>query len=150
VTTLATIAGARDSRPANGGCARNWPRAAAEPERRVFSRELSFVPSRATPKFEAHDAQTRALIAEYKQLEQYRHGASVLTRLENWKLMDALQGPRDKQAYLEPLIAAARSDPMAHQDKLIFLLVVLEPIRRGVSGRFVHAHGGVGHTDVAD
>ncbi len=35
------------------------------PERRVFSRELSFVPSQATPRFEAHDAQTRALIAEY-------------------------------------------------------------------------------------
>ena len=52
--------------------------------------------------------------------------------------------------YLEPLIAAARSDPIAHQDKLIFLLVVLEPIRRGVSGRFVRAHGGVGRTDVAD
>lgn len=124
--------------------------AAAEPERRVFSRELSFVPLRATPKFEAHDAQTRALIAEYKRLEQYRHGASVLTRLEHWKLMDAFQGAREKQAYLEPLIAAARSDPIVHQDKLIFLLVVLEPIRRGVSGRFVRAHGGVGRTDVAD
>lgn len=124
--------------------------AATEPERRVFSRELSFVPSQAAPRFEAHDAQTRALIAEYKRLEQYWHGASVLTRLEDWKLIDAFQGAREKQVYLEPLIAAARSDPIAHQDKLIFLLVVLEPIRRGVSGRFVRAHEGVGRTDVAD
>ncbi len=64
--------------------------------------------------------------------------------------MDAFRGAREKQAYLEPLIAAARSDPIVHQDKLIFLLVVLEPIRRGVSGRFVRAHGGVGRSDVAD
>ncbi len=124
--------------------------AAAESERRVFSRELSFVPSQTTPRFEAHDARTRALIAEYRRLEQYRHGASVLRRLEDWKLIDAFQGAREKQEYLEPLIASARSDPITHQDKLIFLLVVLEPIRRGVSGGFVRAHGGVGRTDVVD
>jgi hypothetical protein len=40
---------------------------AAEAERRVFSRELSFVPAQTTPKFEAHDAQTQALIAEHKR-----------------------------------------------------------------------------------
>jgi hypothetical protein len=58
--------------------------AAAEADRRVFSRELSFVPSQTTPKFEAHDPQTRALIAEHKRLEQLRHGSAVRDRLEEW------------------------------------------------------------------
>ena len=93
--------------------------ATAEAERRVFSRELSFVPSQTTPKFEAHDPQTRALIAEHKRLEQLRHGGAVRDRLEEWKLMDAFQGAREKQAYLEPLIEAVRRDPIAHEDKLI-------------------------------
>jgi hypothetical protein len=64
--------------------------------------------------------------------------------------MDAFQGASEKQAYLEPLIEAVRRDPIAHEDKLIFLLVALEPIRRGVSGAFVRAHGGVSRADVAD
>ena len=42
--------------------------AAGESERRIFSRELSFVPAQGTPKFEPHDAQTRALIAEHSRL----------------------------------------------------------------------------------
>jgi len=54
---------------------------AAEAERRVFSRELSFVPWQTVPKFEAHDAQTRALIAEQKRLEALRHGAEIAKRL---------------------------------------------------------------------
>jgi hypothetical protein len=40
----------------------------------IQSRELSFVPAQSGPKFEAHDAQTQALIAEYKRLEALAHG----------------------------------------------------------------------------
>ena len=58
---------------------------AAQPERRVFSRELSFVPAQSTPKFEPHDPQTRVLIAEHKRLEELRHGPSVIGRLDEWK-----------------------------------------------------------------
>lgn len=123
---------------------------AAESERRVFSRELSFVPAQRTPKFEAHDAQTRALIDEHKRLEQLRHGPSVLSRLDTWKWMDAMQGKAEQQTYLEPLIAAVRHDPIANEDILVFLLIALEPIRRGVSKEFIHAHGGVSHTDTRD
>ena len=32
----------------------------------------------------------------------------------------------------------------------MFLLVALEPIRRGVSRRFIHAHGGISRTEVGD
>jgi DNA-directed RNA polymerase specialized sigma24 family protein len=120
---------------------------AAEPERRVFSRELSFVPAQSTRRFEAHDAQTRVLIAEQKRLEGLRHGASVVRRLDEWKWMDAMSSPQEKQGYLEPLIDAVRRDPSANEDILVFLLVALEPIRRGVSKRFIHAHGGVRRGD---
>jgi len=123
---------------------------AAESERRIFSRELTFVPAQRTPRFEAHDAQTRALIAEHNRLEVLRHGALVGSRLEEWKLIDAMRCPAEKQAYLEPLIDDVRRDPVAHEDKLMFLLIALEPIRRGVSGRFIHAHGGVSPTGTVD
>ena len=123
---------------------------AAESERRIFSRELSFVPAQSAPRFEAHDAQTRAMIEEHKRLEALRHGTSVGRRLEEWKLMDVMRCPEEKQAYLEPLIADVRRDPIANEDKLVFLLIALEPIRRGVSSRFIHAHGGVSRADVGD
>ena len=123
---------------------------AADSEPRVFSRELSFVPAQRTPRFEAHDAQTCALIEEHIRLEQLRHGPSVLRRLDKWKWMDAMAGKAEQQAYLEPLIEAVRHDPVANEEILVFLLIALEPIRRGVSKRFIHAHGGVGHTDARD
>src|SRR5580698_5971624 len=69
----------------------------ADAERPIFSRELSFVPSQSTPKFEAHDAQTRALIAEHKRLEDLRHGPSVLGRLDRWKWMDAMHKPEESR-----------------------------------------------------
>lgn len=123
---------------------------ARESERRVFSRELAFVPAQRTPKFEPHDAQTRVLIAEHKRLEDLRHGPSVLGRLDEWKWMDAMSGKAEQQAYLEPLIDAVRRDPVANEDILVFLLIALEPIRRGVSKRFIHAHGGVSRADARD
>ncbi len=123
---------------------------AAESERRVFSRELAFVPAQSTPKFEPHDAQTRVLIAEHKRLEDLRHGPSVMRRLDEWKWMDAMHSPEEKQAYLEPLIDAVRRDPVVNEDILVFLLIALEPIRRGVSKAFIHAHGGVSRTDAGD
>ncbi|MDE3133380.1 MAG: hypothetical protein KGL15_04880 [Acidobacteriota bacterium] len=117
--------------------------AEAPEERHVFSRELSFVPRQGRPTFEAHDRQTQALIDEYKRLETLKHGLSVLGRLEEWRWMDRIRAPEEKQRFLEPLIEMVRHDPEAHQDVLVFLLIVFEPIRRGVSSRFVHAHGGV-------
>ena len=123
---------------------------AAEAERRVFSRELSFVPSQAVPKFEAHDAQTRALIAEQKRLEALRHGAEIAKRLDEWKWVDTMYDAAQKQSHLEPLIFSVQRDPVAHEDILLFLLIVLEPIRRGVSARFVHAHGGVSRQQSVD
>jgi len=108
----------------------------------VFSRELSFVPSRRS-RLEAHDAQTLALIARHLHLETLPHGTRVLERLSEWKLMDRMQSPRDKQRYLEPLIAAVRRDPSANEEVLIFLLLVLEPMRRGVSKAFVQVRGGL-------
>jgi hypothetical protein len=119
-------------------------------ERVIYSRELSIVPARRRPEFEAHDAQTRALIAEQKRLEALRHGAAIAKRLDEWKWIDTMYDGAQKQAHLQPLIYSVQRDPVAHEDILLFLLIVLEPIRRGVSARFVHAHGGVSRPQSVD
>lgn len=116
----------------------------------IRSRELSFVPAQRRPKFEAHDAQTQALIAEQKRLEALTHGAALAKRLDEWKWIDTMYDAAQKQAHLEPLIDAVQRDPVTHQEILLFLLVVLEPIRRGVHARFVRAHGGVSRAEPVD
>lgn len=116
----------------------------------IYSRELSFVPAQHRPKFEAHDAQTCALIAEQKRLEALRHGMTIAKRLDEWKWIDTMYDAMQKQAHLEPLIYTVQRDPIAHEDILLFLLIVFEPIRRGVSARFVHAHGGVSRSQPVD
>lgn len=113
-------------------------------EHHVFRRELAFVPSQRTPKFEAHDAQTRALIAQHALREQLRHGHSVGQRVETWRWLDAMQGPREKQAYLEPLFTQVRRDPVEHEDTLLFLMIVCEPIRRSVHKQYRHVRGAGG------
>jgi hypothetical protein len=87
--------------------------AASGTDRRVFSRELSFVPSQAVPKFDAHDVQTRALIAEQKRLEALRHGAEIAKRLDEWKWVDTMYDAAQKQAHLEPLIFSVQREPVA-------------------------------------
>ncbi len=119
-------------------------------ERVIYSPELSFVPARRRPEFEAHDPQTRALIDEQKRLEALRHGAAIVKRLDEWKWIDTMHDAAQKQAHLEPLIYTVQRDPVTHEEILLFLLIVLEPIRRGVSARFVHAHGGVSRTQAID
>lgn len=107
-----------------------------------YSRELSFVPARR-PQREEHDAQTRALIEQHVRLQRLPHGSTVCARLEDWRWMDAMKGPEDKQAYIEPLIDAVRRDPAGHEDLLVFLLIIFEPARRGVSKAFVQLRGGL-------
>lgn len=51
-----------------------------------------------------------------------------------------MRAPEEKQAYLEPLTEKVRPDPVAYEDLLVFLLIALEPIRRGVNSRFIRAH----------
>jgi DNA-directed RNA polymerase specialized sigma24 family protein len=119
-------------------------------ERVVYSRELAFVPAQRRPKFDAHDEQTLALIAEYKRLEALAHGTAIAKRLDEWKWIDTMHDAAQKQAYLEPLIGVVQRDPVAHQVVLLFLLIVVEPIRRGVHARFAKAHGGVNRPETVD
>jgi DNA-directed RNA polymerase specialized sigma24 family protein len=111
-------------------------------ERVLVSRELSFVPARRSER-EDHDAQTRALIEQHARLERLPHGSTLSRRLETWRWMDAMKGPEDKQAYIEPLIEAVRRDPVAHEDLFVFLMVVFEPARRGVSKGFMQLRAGL-------
>jgi RNA polymerase sigma factor (sigma-70 family) len=91
------------------------------------SRELSFVPARRKA-FEAHDAQTVALIRRLAELERLPHGEPVGKLLEHWKWLEAMKGAAEKQRWLELVIV---------------LMLVFEPVRRSVSTAFVTAHGGI-------
>lgn len=93
--------------------------------------------------FEEHDAQTRALIHQYEALAAFPHSGTVVESLEHWRWLDCMAGPADKQRFLEPLIADVQRDPVANEDKLIFLLIVCEPVRRGVSKEFIRARSGL-------
>jgi len=108
----------------------------------VPSRELSFVPARLKA-FEPHDAQTRALIRRFAELERLPHGNRVSRLLSDWQWMDKMEGAAEKQRYLEPLIDTARCHPQESEHLLIFLMLVFEPVRRGVSSAFVAAHSGL-------
>lgn len=106
------------------------------------SRELSFVPSRPKP-FEPHDAQTRALMRRFAELERLPHGHRINELLSKWQWMDKMEGPAEKQRFLGPLIEAVRRDPEANEHLLIFLMLAFEPVRRSVSRAFVAANMGL-------
>lgn len=108
----------------------------------IRSRELSFVPTRHK-KFDPAEAQTRVLIARHHFLESLKHGERLVPLLDHWQWMSRMSSPEDKQRYLEPMIDAVRRDPVANEDKLIFLLLVCEPVRRGVSKAFMDVRDGL-------
>jgi DNA-directed RNA polymerase specialized sigma24 family protein len=108
----------------------------------VHSRELSFVPARRKS-FDAHDAQTAALIRRVVDLERLPHGEHVGRLLEEWRWIDKMKGGAEKQSFLEPKIDAVRRDPQANEHLVIFLMLVFEPVRRSVSKAFVDAHSGL-------
>jgi hypothetical protein len=113
-----------------------------EAHARTQSRELSFVPARR-PAFEAHDAQTMALIRRFEQLERLPHGPRASELLSEWTWKDKMECAAQKQRFLEPIIDAARREPSANEHLVIFLMLVFEPVRRSVSGAFVSAHSGL-------
>jgi RNA polymerase sigma factor (sigma-70 family) len=108
-----------------------------------FSRELAFVPNNRRPVLADSNAQTRALERRYRELETLPHGHAVIERLEEWRWPQSGWSAADKQRYLEPLIAQVGRDPQGHGDLLLFLLIVFEPVRRGVSAAFRRARAGL-------
>jgi DNA-directed RNA polymerase specialized sigma24 family protein len=108
----------------------------------VYSRELSFVPTRHKS-FEPDDAQTKALIRRVVELERLRHGERIGQLLEEWRWIDKMKDPCEKQRFLEPRIEAVRRDPARNEHLVIFLMLAFEPVRRSVSKAFVDAHSGL-------
>jgi RNA polymerase sigma factor (sigma-70 family) len=84
---------------------------------------------------EAHNAQTRALIAQWKALDKLDHSGKVVPLLERWQWLDQMSGPAEKQRFLEPHLEAVRRDPVAHEAELLFLVLVCEPMRRSVAAQ---------------
>lgn len=109
----------------------------------VYSRELSFVPNNRRHVMETGNAETRALIRRYAELDALPNGEQIRQRLDEWKWPWAQRSAADKQRFLEPLIASVRRDRTANEDALVFLLIVFEPTRRGVSAAFRRARAGL-------
>ena len=59
------------------------------------------MPNNRRPRFEPHDAQTKALIAQQDRLYQLPHGINLIERLSHWRYMDKMRGPEEKQRYIE-------------------------------------------------
>jgi RNA polymerase sigma factor (sigma-70 family) len=95
------------------------------------------------PAFEPHDAETKVLIRQYEEMSRLPHGEVVVDLLNEWRWIDSMGAPDQKQQFLEPLIAAVRQDPTANESKLVLLLIVCEPVRRSVSRGFVEVRGGL-------
>lgn len=115
---------------------------AEEKEKVHYSPELSFVPAKHKQDDAAYDAATRSLIERYRQLELQLHGTEVAQLVEKWKCLDAMASAEAKQRFLEEHIYAVRREPEKNEARLIFLMLVLEPIRRSVSKKFIRAQGG--------
>jgi hypothetical protein len=108
----------------------------------AYSHELSFVPTRHKS-FEPHDAQTKALIRRVVELERLPHGERIGQLLEEWRWIDKMKDPCEKQRFIEPRIEAVRRDPVRNEHLVIFLMLAFEPVRRSVSKAFVDAHSGL-------
>jgi len=113
-----------------------------EDEIRVTSRELSFVPGRRKT-FDPHDAQTRVLIRRLLELERLPHGGDIAEMISEWNWRDRMHTADQKQRYLEPIMEAVRRDPVANEARLIFLMLVFEPIRRSVTKALGRARSGL-------
>lgn len=113
----------------------------AEPE--VTSRDLALIPPDHKKAFEAHDAQTAALIRRLTALERLPHGEKVTKLVGEWDWMEKMMGYEEKQRFLEPLIIAAQRKPGENEHLLIFLMLVFEPVRRSVSKAFINARSGL-------
>lgn len=108
----------------------------------VWSNQLSFVPGRRK-ELAPHDPRTQAMIHEQRYLEALPHGLRLLQLVQDWRVMDRMQGAREKQVHLERAIAAVRRDRRANEHMLLFLMIALEPIRGSVSNEFRRARQGL-------
>lgn len=122
----------------------SWRRVREEESGAVVPRSASpSLPMGKNKCFEPHDAQTAALIRRMVELERLPHGTRVSELLERWEWIDKMKLAEEKQRFLEPLIESVRRDPEDHEDLVIFLMLVFEPVRRSVSKAFVAAHSGL-------
>lgn len=96
-----------------------------------------------TKKFSPHDEQTRTLIQQYKELERLPGGDVVAPLMDEWRYLDRMASPAQKQEFLEPFLTKVASDPKRFRAELIFLMLVCEPVRRGVTKQLVLARAGL-------
>lgn len=78
------------------------------------------------------DLALRRMIEQYEELYKLRHAATLVPLIETWRVLDAMGAAEEKQRLLEPLIQQVQRHPEEHEAELIFILLVLEPIRRSV------------------
>ena len=93
--------------------------------------------ARASRSEEPHDARTRRMIEQYDEIYKNAHAEVVVPLIDEWSWLERMGDQQQKQAMLEPLIQRWQRAPRTHEGELVFLLLVLEPIRRSVAGKFL-------------
>lgn len=86
---------------------------------------------------EPHDARTRRLIEQYDEVYKLAEADTVVPLIDRWYWLERMAGAEEKQNMLEPLIQQVQRSPKEHQGQLLFLLLVLEPLRRTVARRLL-------------
>ena len=97
--------------------------------------------ARALRDSDPHDARTRRLIEQYDQIYQLEESNVVVPLIEQWSWLERMGDNEQKQSLLEPLIQQVQREPGQHRGELIFLLLVLEPIRRAVASKLIAGVG---------
>jgi hypothetical protein len=83
----------------------------------VYSHELSLVPTRHKS-IEPHDAQTNALIRAVVDLERLPHGQRVGQLLEEWRWIDRMKDPCEKQRFQDRRRRSAGRERLILQRRL--------------------------------
>lgn len=84
-----------------------------------------------------HDDATRRLMQTYDEMYRLEQSEVVVPLLEEWKPLDRMGSVADKQRFLEPLIQRVKRAPEKNAGRMIFLLLVCEPIRASVATRLL-------------
>lgn len=100
--------------------------------------------------FEAHDAPTRRMIEQWDELYRLAGAEVIVPLVERWDYLDRMGSLQQKQELLEGLIQRIQRDPQRHMSEAVFVLLVVEPIRRKIAGKLLAGVRLTGHGAATD
>lgn len=97
-------------------------------------------------RFEPHDEPTRRMVEQWCELYDLSGAETIVPLIDRWQWLERMGSPEEKQKLVESLIERVQREPERRHAETVFVLLTLEPIRRGVASRFL-AGVRLGHTE---